>query len=284
MGTRKRLALAAAAAALGAAVVILPAVASSETPPTVVAENVPPYYHYWTPPTTTIGEGGAIAVSNPTATPHGVEWHGGPETPACSGVPVGTTPAASGTGWSGTCTFKKAGTYVFWCTVHGEAMKETVTVTPATTTTGGTGTTPGSTGTVPGGGGGGGTSVSPPVPSLASPSVPVAVTAVKIRSLQRGGAVRGSLKVSSAGAGGRLEVELLAKRASLASARSSFLRVGRIVRPAVGPGAFPFRVPLSASGRRALARAGRLVLVVRITLTPRSGAATVVRRTVSLHA
>jgi hypothetical protein len=88
----------------------------------------------------------------------------------------------------------------------------------------------------------------------------------------------------SGAAPGRLEVDLLAKRASLASARSSLLRVGRILRPAVGPGPVTFKVPLSAAGRRALARAGRLVLVVQITLTPRSGSAVVVKRTVSLHA
>ena len=288
MGIGKGLVLAVAAAVLGAAVVILPAAASSETPPAVTAENVAGYYHYWTPSAVTVAEGGAISLSNPTAVAHGVEWRSGPEQPVCTaGIPVGTTPGAAGKEWNGTCTFKKSGTYVFWCTVHREAMKETVTVTPASTTTGTTGTMPGgTTGTIPGGGGGGGTNGSPPVPSSASTPTPLAaaaVTAVKIGSQQRGRAVRGSLKVSSAGAGGRLEVDLLAKRASLASARSSFLRVGRIVRSTVGPGFHAFRVPLSANGRRALARAGRLVLVVQVTLAPGAGSATVVRRTVTLR-
>jgi hypothetical protein len=161
-------------------------------------------------------------------------------------------------------------------------MTETVIVTPATTTTGTTGTPGGTTGTVPGGGGGGGTSTSPTGSPLASP--PVAITSVKVRSRQRGRAVSGSANVSGAGAGARLEVDLLTKRASLASARSSLVRVGRVLRSAVGPGPVKFRVPLSAAGRRALARAGRLVLVVQITLTPRSGHAAVVKRTVSLHA
>jgi hypothetical protein len=62
-------------------------------------------------------------------TPHGVEWKSGPNTPSCtSEVPVGTSPAASGTNWSGSCTFTQPGTYVFWCTVHGSSMSETVTV------------------------------------------------------------------------------------------------------------------------------------------------------------
>src|SRR4029077_6221198 len=160
----------------------------------------------------------------------------------------------------------------------------------ASTTSGTTtGTTPGgTTGTTPGGGGGGGTNASPPVSPLASPpGSPVAtaaITAVKLRSQQHGRVVRGSLEVSSAGAGGRLEVDLLAKRVSLASARSSYLRVGRLVRSAVGPGNVTFRVPLSASGRRELARAGRLVLLVEIKLAPHAGKAVLLKRGVTLRA
>ncbi len=43
-------------------------------------------------------------------------------------MPVGTTPAASGTKWSGACTFTQAGTYTFFCTVHGSEMTGTITV------------------------------------------------------------------------------------------------------------------------------------------------------------
>jgi hypothetical protein len=39
---------------------------------------------------------------------------------------------------------------------------------------------------------------------------------------------------------------------------------------------------LSAGGRRVLARAGRLVLLVQITLTPHSGKAVAIERTVTL--
>ena len=278
MGIRKGLALA-AAAVLGAAVAILPAVASSETPPTVEAQE--PYS--WHPAAATVNEGGTVTIANNTGYLHGVEWRSGPETPTCSKeVPVGS----SGAKWSGACTFLKPGKYEFWCTVHHSLMTATVTVQPASTTTGTTGTTPGgTTGTVPGGGGGGGTNTSPPVSPLAPPpTAAAAVTAVKIRSQQRGRAVRGSVEVSSAGTGDRIEVDLLARRASVASARASFLRVGRILRSAVGPGTFAFKVPLSVSGRRALARAGRLALVVQIVLTPRSGKPIVVKRGVSLRA
>jgi plastocyanin len=114
--------------------VALPAVASSEVTPTVEAVNKPTGGHAWEPPSTTVSEGGNVNIKNPSSSvPHGVEWRSGPETPSCtSGVPVGTSPAASGKNWSGSCVFRKPGTYVFFCTVHGSEMTETVTVKPFT--------------------------------------------------------------------------------------------------------------------------------------------------------
>jgi hypothetical protein len=107
---------------------------------------------------------------------------------------------------------------------------------------------------------------------------------VIVRSRQHGVAVRGSVDVSSAGAGSRLDAVLLAKRATLASAHSSSVRVGGIARTAVGPGKVAFKVPLKAGrARRALARNGRLALVLRLTLTPQAGGAVIVTRNVVLH-
>jgi plastocyanin len=291
MGIRKGLTLA-AALALGAAVAVLPAVASSESVPQIEAENAGIYEHRWKPPSATVAEGGSVALSNPTAVAHGVEWRSGPEKPTCtSGVPVGESAEHSATNWSGTCTFRQPGVYVFWCTVHRSYMSATVTVQPATTTTGTTGTTPGGTTGTSSGGGGGGTNASPPVPSpatapasQASPLASAASTAVRVRSRQRGPAVRGSIDLSSAGAGSRVEVDLFASRASLASARSPLARVGRFVRSVAGRGTIAFSVPLSAVGRRALARAGRLVLSVAVKITPRTGKRLVVRRSVFLRA
>jgi plastocyanin len=115
---------------LGFAVAVLPAFASSETSPTVEAVNVGLYSHYWSPSHVSVTAGGLVTLRNPTTVAHGVEWVGGPAKPGCSGeVPVGMTPAASGTKWSGTCTFSEAGTYTFYCTVHGPEMTGTVTVT-----------------------------------------------------------------------------------------------------------------------------------------------------------
>jgi plastocyanin len=117
----------AAAAFLG----LLPAVGSSSEPsPTVDAVNVGVYTHYWSPEAVAVNTGGVITIRNTTTVPHGVHWISTPATPVCSsGVPVGTTEISSGKEWSGTCTFTHAGTYTFYCTVHGPAMSGTVTVT-----------------------------------------------------------------------------------------------------------------------------------------------------------
>ncbi len=116
--------------------VILPAIAGSETTPTVEAINEPGggYYgeerHSWMPMQVTVAANGAVAFQNPSTVAHGVEWVSDPAKPNCSsGIPVGNTPAASGTKWSGTCTFAQPGTYTFYCTVHGAAMRGTITVT-----------------------------------------------------------------------------------------------------------------------------------------------------------
>jgi plastocyanin len=111
------------AATLAAATLALPAMAAE---PTIEATAV----NTWSPNTSAVSSGGAIKIVNTSMTNlHGVEWKSGPNTPSCtSGVPVGNTPSASGTNWSGSCTFTQAGTYVFWCTVHGSSMSETVTV------------------------------------------------------------------------------------------------------------------------------------------------------------
>jgi plastocyanin len=283
MGIRRRL-LAPLVALLGAAVVVLPAAAGSETTPAIQAVNYG-YYHYWSPPQATVLAGGAVTLSNPSEVKHGVEWRTGPATPSCAaGVPVGTAPANSGVKWSGTCTFPTAGTYTFWCTVHGSEMSATVTVNPngTTTTTSTTSTqapspaggSPPTAGNEPGSGA-----------TSGSPLAGGASQAVKLASSQHGKSVRGSVKVSQAGAGGRLEVDLLAKSASLAKGgHPAQVTVGRLVRSALRAGRVSFTVPLSAKARRALARHGRLALSVKIVLNAAQGSAVTITRSVALHA
>ena len=264
------------AAVLGAAAAVLPAIAASETTPTVEAvDQTAGIYseesHFWSPAQTTVMAGGAVTFSNPGTVPHGVEWVGGPAKPACgSGVPVGTTEAASGSKWSGTCTFAQAGTYTFYCTIHHAEMTGTVTVAAngtTTTTTTPTTTTPTTTTTAP-------AETSTGSPLLGSPT---------LHSTQRGGSVKGSLNISKEGAGDRLEIDVLAKSASLAK-HTARVRVGRFVRGSAPAGRVSFVVKLNAKARRALKRRHRLALVVKIVLTPSYGEPLTVTRSVVEHA
>jgi hypothetical protein len=79
-------------------------------------------------------------------------------------------------------------------------------------------------------------------------------------------------------------VELLAKRASLASAgHSAQVRVGKTVHSSLPAGRVSFSVPLSASGKSALSRHRRLALIVRVLIKPVSGSAITLVRGVVLH-
>ena len=256
--------LVAPAAVLGVAVAVLPAVASSEPPPVEAVNEGGGYgeHHRWSPAQVTVSVGAPVTFRNSSEVPHGVEWRSAIK-PSCEEgpgkVPVGTTPAASGTKWSGACTFSQPGTYTFYCTVHGPEMTGTITVntqSPTTTTiTAPTTTSP--------------TTTTPTTPGLSSSPL---TGGPSLRSSQPGGTVRGSLEVSQAGAGGRLEVDLFANSGSLAATRhSTRVRVGRLVRNSVSAGKVPFAVGLTPRARKALKRHHRLALTVKITLTPLHG-------------
>jgi plastocyanin len=210
-------------------------------------------------------------------------------------------------GWSGSCTFNTPGTYVFHCDHHPYSMTGTIrvqsTLPPPTTTTTTTGTTPpppppttttttpppppgghgttGGGGSTGGAGGGGYPSYTEPLPVGAGeagvPGAPgsgrdsLRGRSLRIAALQRGTSVRGSVLIARAGS--RLEVDLLATSATLASAQPFALRrVGRVLEASAGAGRLSFSVALDARGRRALARHRRLGVLVRISLTPPHGA------------
>lgn len=282
-------------ALLGASVVILPAVAGSETSPTITAENIGGVYgeeHRWSPSQATIAAGGAVTLSNPTEVKHGVRWVSGPATPSCDGgVPVGTTATASNTNWSGSCTFTAAGVYTFYCTVHGGGMTGRITVsageptTTETTGTTGTTTTPG-TGAGTGGPSSGGAPGASNAPGSggSSPFLGSAARALKLAARQHGRSVRGSVAVSQAGAHGSLEVDLLARSASLArTGHSAQVRVGRFVRSSLSAGTVRFSVPLNRRAKAALKRKGRLSLSAKVVLRPAGGSAVSITRGVVLH-
>jgi plastocyanin len=259
------------AAVLGVAVAVLPVVASFATEPTISAAGGNGYSFYWNPSTAEVSSGGTVTFQNMSSSvEHGVVWTGGPETPSCPGVPIGEGKY----NWKGACTFKVSGTYTFHCFVHPTEMTGSITVNPngTTTTTTTTPTTTTTTTTTP---------TTPTEPPSGSPFV----GSPSLRSSQRGGSVKGSLDISKAGAGDRLEIDVFAKSASLAKAkRSTRVRVGRLVRSSVVAGAMSFSVKLNARARRALKRHRRLALTVKIMLTPAHGEPLTVTRAVVEHA
>jgi hypothetical protein len=277
------------AAVTGVAVVVLPAVAASETP-TVEAitgcSTYYPSYPCWSPSSAvTIASGGTVKfVDKSSSLEQGVRWIG--TAPTCENVPSANQ---KGT-WEGTCTFTQPGNYRFEGTQIYSSTGEVV-VTPTTTTTT-TSTVP--TTTAPTSSGLAGPTSAQPEPGSPAPgsndamqSSPLAgsaASAVRLAAVQRGGAVHGSVEVSHAGAGGRLEVQLLARRAALASAgRAAQAQVGRVARATLASGTVSFTVALDAKAARTLRVHRRLALNVRIAVTPVDGSAVVITRSVLLR-
>jgi plastocyanin len=218
----------------------------------------------------TIASGGTVTFIDHASTAATVVWAG--SAPACIGVPTSAT-----AGWEGKCTFQNPGTYKFesstlWpeytkyeVVVEGAATGTTPTTTTPTTTTPTTPTTPGE-------------------PSQGSP-LEGGSKALKLAAVQHGSSVRGSVEISQAGVGGRLEVDLLASGASLVKAgHPAQARVGRLVRFSLHAGKLTFALPLSAKGKAALRHHHKLALTVKLTLTPQHGAAVTVTRDVVVHA
>jgi plastocyanin len=218
----------------------------------------------------TIASGGTVTFIDHASTAATVVWAG--SAPACIGVPTSAT-----AGWEGKCTFQNPGTYKFesstlWpeytkyeVVVEGAATGTTPTTTTPTTTTPTTPTTPGE-------------------PSQGSP-LEGGSKALKLAAVQHGSSVRGSVEISQAGVGGRLEVDLLASGASLVKAgHPAQARVGRLVRFSLHAGKLTFALPLSAKGKAALRHHHKLALTVKLTLTPQHGAAMTLNRSVVVHA
>ncbi len=96
-------------------------------------------------------------------------------------------------------------------------------------------------------------------------------TAVHIAPHQAGHSVKGTVDVSSAGAGARLAVVVLLGRHTLGATTQT-----------VKPGLARFTVKLNRAGVAALVRAHRLKVTVRVGLTPATGKAVSIERTVVL--
>ncbi|HEY2632977.1 MAG TPA: hypothetical protein VGI26_11445 [Solirubrobacteraceae bacterium] len=220
----------------------------------------------------TLASGGSVAFTD-HAKEANLVWTG--TAPTCeASVPV--SPTAAKTGWEGKCAFATPGTYKFESTTmfnelgfdytKYEVVVESSATTPPPGPTGEGGSTPGTPST-PGESASGS-------PLTGSPS---------IHASQKGTSVMGSLQIAKAGAGDRLEVDLLATAASLAKTSHATRVVGRFVSPSVSAGHRSFAVKLNAKARAALKRHHRLALKVKITLTPVHGAPFTVTRSVTLH-
>ncbi len=272
------------AALIGAAVAVLPALAAAPSEAKLeVNENCEvSTWSCWTTegsasiakPTksVTIASGGTVTFIDHASTAAAVVWMG--SAPACTGVPTSAM-----AGWEGKCKFEQPGTYKFESsTLWPEYTKYEIVVegaagtTPTTPTT----TTPTTTTTT--------TPTTPTEPGSGSP-LEGGSKALKLAGSQHGSTVHGAIKVSQAGAGGRLEVGLVAAGASLAKAgHTKQVRVGRLVRSSLQAGSVSFSVPLNAKGKAALRRRRHLALTVKITLTPLHGAAVMLTRSVIVRA
>jgi Fibronectin type III domain len=126
-----------------------------------------------------------------------------------------------------------------------------------------------------------------PEPELAPLGSALVEGSLQLTAPRHGSSVSGSLVVSKSGAGGRLEIDLVANSASLAKVRhkkSTSTAVGRLVRTSVSAGKVSFSVSLDAQAKHALSRHKHLALTVKIVLTPAHGSAVTITRTVVLHA
>jgi plastocyanin len=129
----------------------------------------------------------------------------------------------------------------------------------------------------------------PALPKLEAPAVGPGLVAgsLKLTAPRHASSVRGSLQLGAAGAGGTIEVDLLAKGSSLSKSRGSrskSVRVGRFSHHSIKAGRVAFTIALSAQAKRALTRRHTLSVTVKVTLTPPLGQTTTVTRTVLLRA
>jgi plastocyanin len=247
-----------------------PAAAGSSAPSTASVTAVD---FDWSMPgatdyTDTIAAGGSVTFSYPTGVSiHNVDFTaGGPttctQTAGASAGPVSPLPAMpEAPGWSGTCRFDAPGTYQFVCDNHnymkgtivveGRGTSTTTTTTSGSTTAGGTSTAPSDQAPGAGTSTSGGSSSSPARPR------------VSVAHRQRGAVLRGTVRTPA----GRARIKVSAYLAG----HGSRVRVGSQTKHSNASGTTAFAVKLDAAGRRALLRAHRLAIDLRVVITPAVG-------------
>jgi plastocyanin len=235
----------------------------------------------------TIQAGGKVEFSYPAASVtrrHNVVFTGATAPSLCTqteGPSSGSVPplpsVATAPGWAGNCVFDTVGPYPFVCSIHPN-MTGLITVVaadvapppPPPPAPPGPEQPPPDTGMPP--------APPPPPPYLRIP----AASALRLAAVQRGFAIRGSIKVTSAGS--RLLARAFVRRKALyGGARTLEVEIGRQVRRSVGPGRVAFAVALNAAARKALRRNRRLAISLRLTVTPSAGEAYTAKRPVLLR-
>jgi len=260
----------AVAGPLGALVALAPALAEGGAAPPSTA-SFTAIDNAWqvsgtTDTSVTIAPGGKVTFGYPHGmTVHNADFGSGPAPTSCAvtaGLNIGSVPplprSPAPPGWSGTCTFNTPGTYHFYCDQHPTVMRGTIVVSTGTTTTG-TNTTR----TQPSGTGAGG-----------SPLAGTPARAVVVPGRQHGSVLAGTVAIAKAGAGWRLEIDLLASLHRHAAP----VRVGRFGKGGLMAGKLRFRVALSSSAVRVLRSSGRLSLGFTLILRPPHGSRVVVTR------
>jgi plastocyanin len=231
------------AGALVAAVAVVPGMAAGSAPTSAsfTATDFAWNASGGTATRVTIAHGGTVAFSYPSGhSEHDADFAGGPRPTSCtqtSGPSSGAIPPLprhpTSAAWSGTCTFSTPGTYTFHCDLH-PFMHGTIVVQ-----------------------GSGG-----------SPFAGPRSRAISIHSRQRGTSVHGSVRLSSAATGGRLEIVLRASARSLGRRGNGKVRVGRLISSELKPGVARFAVSLGAAGRRAERTLGMLAITVHVIVEP----------------
>ena len=262
--------LAALAAGTGAAYAVCgPAAVGASAPSTATVTAVD---FDWSMPgatdyTDTIAAGGTVTFSYPAGVSiHNVDFTGGGPT-ACTQTagaavgPVSPLPAApEAPGWSGTCRFDTPGTYQFVCDNHNY-MKGTIVVEGRGThhdhdTS--TSTTDGHVDRARGPGAGRREPRRPAGPRR-RPRVP----RVSVAHRQHGAVLRGTVTTPA----GRSQIRVTAYRPG----HGARIRIGSQTKRSTGTGTTAFAVKLDAAGRRALLRAHRLAVDLRVVITPAAG-------------
>jgi hypothetical protein len=271
---------AAVAALLGLAVAVLPGLAAGSPANTGAFTAVD---YAWNAGggghSVTIAQGGTVSFSYPSgASVHNAAFDSAQPT-SCTqtaGTSTGKVPPlpnpAAAPGWSGSCTFNTPGTYTFHCQIHPN-MIGTVVVQASGTTTGTT-TTPSTTTTT--------TTSATPAHSPSSPLAGSQAKAISIAAVQHGPAVRGSVKVSRAGAGGSLTVDAFAPARSLRGKGHGLVRAAHVARSPLRAGVNRFAAMLTAAARRAV-RHHKLALSVAVTVRSPAGAKASAKRAVLLR-